>query len=84
MYNEWFSNEVATQLNRGVETTEVKITSKLSDLKPLHASWIVDLYEHLKKETGMMIKGFDSAGITEAVNNAKSVYEKIENSFRSQ
>ena len=31
-----------------------------------------------------MIKGFDSAGITEAVNNAKSVYEKIENSFRSQ
>ena len=42
MYNEWFSNEVATQLNRGVDPTEVKITSKLSHLKPLHASWIVD------------------------------------------
>ena len=66
MYNEWISNEVATQLNRGVNPTEVKITSKLSDLKPLHAAWIVELYEHLKKET----KGFDSAGITEAVNNA--------------
>ena len=38
MYKEWFSNEVATQLNRGVDSTEVKITSKLSDLKPLHAS----------------------------------------------
>ena len=49
MYNKWFSNEVATQLNRGVDPTEVKITSNLSDLKPLHASWIVDLYEHLKK-----------------------------------
>ena len=61
--------------------TEVKITSKLSDLKPLHASWIVDLYEHLKKETGMVIEGFDSAGITEAVNNAQSVNEKIENPF---
>ena len=83
MYNEWFSNEVVTQLNRGVDPTEVKITSKLSDLKPLHASWIVDLYKHLKKETGMIIKGFDSAGITEAVNNAQSVYEKIENPFRS-
>ena len=34
MYNEWFSNEVATQLNRGVDLTEVKIASKLSDLKP--------------------------------------------------
>ena len=50
MYNEWFSNEVATQQSRGVDHTEVKITSKLPDLKPLHASWIVDLYEHLKKE----------------------------------
>ena len=52
MYNEWFSNEVATQLNRGVDPTEIKITSELSDLKPLHASWIVDLYEHLKKKQG--------------------------------
>ena len=83
MYNEWFSNKVATQLNRGVDPTEVKITSKQSDLKPLHASWIIDLCEHLKKETWMIIKGFDSAGITEAVNNAQSDYEKIENPFRS-
>ena len=56
MYNEWFSNEVATQLNGGVDPTEAKITSKLSDLKSLHASWIVDLYQPLKKETGMIIK----------------------------
>ena len=49
----------------------------------LHASWIVDLYEHLKKEMGMIIKCFDSAGITEAVNNAQSIYEKIENPYRS-
>ena len=83
MYNEWFSNEVATQLNRGVDPTEVKITTKLSDLKPLHASWIVDLYEYLKKETGMIIKGFDSAGIRDAVNNAQSINEKIGNPFRS-
>ena len=83
MYNEWFSNKVATQRNQGLDPTEVKIPSKLSDLKPLHASWIVDLYEHLKKETGMIIKGFDSTGITEAVNNAQSVSEKIENPFES-
>ena len=83
MYNEWFSNEVATQLNRDVDPTEVKITSKLSDLKQLHAFCIVDLYVHLKKETGMIIKGFNSAGIKEATNNVQSVYEKIENPFRS-
>ena len=49
MYNEWFSNEVTTQLNGGVDPTEVKIVLKLSDLKSLHVPWIVDLYEHLKK-----------------------------------
>ena len=32
----------------------------------------------------MIIKGFDSTGITEAVNNAQTVYIKIENPFRSQ
>ena len=83
MYNEWFSNVVTTQLNRSVDPNEVQITSKLSDLKPLHASWIVNLYEHVKKETRMIIKGFESAGITEAVNNAQFIYEKIENPFQS-
>ena len=78
MYNKWFSNKVATQLNRGVSSTEVKITSKLSDLKPSHASWIVDLYEHLKTETGMIIKGFDSRGITE---NSKSFSKSLNNAF---
>ena len=69
MCNEWFSNVVATQLNRGVNPTDVKITSKLLDLKRLHASSIDDLYEHLNKETEMIIKGFDLVGITEAVSN---------------
>ena len=68
-----------TQLNRGVDPTEEKITSKLSDLKLLHASWIVDPYEHLKKRN--RDDYLDSAGITETVNNAQSVYKKIENPF---
>ena len=66
-----------------LETVDYMWVSDLSDLKPLHVSWIVGLYEHLKKETGMIIKGFDSAGIAEAVNNAQYVYEKTENPFRS-
>ena len=80
MYNKWFSNKVATQLDQGVNSTEVEINSKLSDLKPLHASWIVDLYEHLKKKKkiGMVIKGFDSRGISE---NSKSFSKSLNNAF---
>ena len=50
-----FQIKSQTQLNRGVDPTEEKITSKLSDLKLLHPSWIVDPYEHLKKEKEMII-----------------------------
>ena len=83
LYNEWFSNQVAIQLKHGIDHADVKISSKLSDLKPLHASWIVELYHHLSNEVEMIISGFDSAGITEAVNDANSVLEIVENPFRS-
>ena len=76
-----FKSSRNTAKSRCVDPVEVKITSKLSDFKPLNGSWIVDFYEHLKQETWMIIKGFVSAGITEAVNNARSVYEEIENPF---
>ena len=82
MYNQWFSNEVATHLNQSVHPTELKIISKLSDLKPLHASWIVDLYEHLKKRNRDDHGRFRFRGDYRD-NNVQSVYEKTENSFRS-
>ena len=41
--NDWFSDQVAQQLKGGNEPTDIKVSPKLSDLKLLHASWIVDL-----------------------------------------
>ena len=35
-YNDWFSNQVVHQLKSGKDSTNIKISSKLSDLKPLH------------------------------------------------
>ena len=44
-YNQWFSDKVVTQLANGKLPCDVKISSKLLDIKPLHAKWIVALYE---------------------------------------
>ena len=41
-YNDWFSDQVARKLKAVM--TDIKVLSKLQDLKPLHTSWIVDLY----------------------------------------
>ena len=47
---------------------DVKISSKISDLKPLHASWIVDLYRYVEEEKQMIKNSFQVPGISEAVN----------------
>ena len=40
-YNDWFSSELSVQLKKkGIGSANIKITSKLSNLKPLHVSWI--------------------------------------------
>ena len=41
-YNEWFADQVFTQLQNAKDPKDVKISSKLSDLKPTHAKWIAD------------------------------------------
>ena len=81
-YHDWFSNKVSVQLKKGTDPADIKITSKLSNLKPLHASWIVDLYKHLSDNQEIIVDGFDSTEISEAVTKASTVLDKVENPFR--
>ena len=84
-YNDWFSDQVFTQLQNGKDPTDVKISSKLSDLKPIHTRWNVDWYNHVIKDKEMIDRRFNSAGIAEAVQNAEDIYERgyLEDSFLS-
>ena len=42
-FNVWYADQVRKQLQLGKATADVKVSLKLSDLKPLHAQWIVDI-----------------------------------------
>ena len=74
------------ELQNGKDLTDVKISSKLSNLKPIYARLIVDWYNHMTKEE-IIMRGFNSVGISEAVQNAKISFKKLriqlENSFLS-
>ena len=70
------------QLQNGKDPTDVKISSKLSDLKPIHSRWIVHWYNYVIKEKEIIVRGFSSAGTSGAVQNTENIYEKIENPFR--
>ena len=80
-YNSWLANETLKQ-QRGKATADVKVSLKLSVIKPLHAKWIVDLYNTLKDDKELAINVFRSAGITEVIENAKDIVEKVQNPFK--
>ena len=76
-YNSWLSNEVPKQLRAEKAHANVKVSLKLSIIKPLYAKWIIDLYNTLKDDKKMAINGFRNAGISEAIENAKDMEKKL-------
>ena len=56
------------QLANGIAPSDVKINLKLSKLKPLHSEWLVKLYHEMQSKGDLIRKGFDKAGITDALN----------------
>ena len=49
-FNAWYADRVSKKLLNGVAPGNVKVSPKLSDLKSLHARWIVETYNHLKHQ----------------------------------
>ena len=76
-------SEVAQHLKSDNDPTNIKVLPKLSDLKPHHASWIVDLYKHTQGEDKLILKGFKEVGIYEAINDAQEIFKREENLFRA-
>ena len=63
----WYAIEVKKQLDEGTEVYQIDTPLKLSVLKPIHGSWLLGLHDHLRNNKEVIINGFESAGITEAV-----------------
>ena len=83
-FNAWYAGIVSKQLSIGVAPGNVKVFLKLSDLKPLHAWWIVETYNVLKHQNDSTIKGFIAAETSEAITCSNNVFIWAENSFDEQ
>ena len=81
-YNRWFSKQVSAQFALRTEHSNVKVSAKLSDIKPLHTQWIVNLCNHMRGEKDKIINGFKSTGVTEAIQSAQEIVTEVENPFR--
>ena len=79
--NTWYADRASEQLRRGAAPGDVKVSMKLSDLKPLHARWIVETFDYLKQQNEPIVNGFGKAGITETVKSVNKVFSRTENPF---
>ena len=59
----------------------VAASLNLSEIKLLHAKWIYKMYEYLQGRSDLVLNGFESAWITEAVQKSNEVFERIEDPF---
>ena len=61
------SGEVSAQLHGGAGVYAVDVKLQLSILKPIHARWLISLYDHLRSQPDLILKGFERAGINDAL-----------------
>ena len=66
-FEEWYAKEITQQINAGVDVYSIEIKTTLSVLKAVHARWLIGLYDHLRKQSDLIQKGFDVSGITAAI-----------------
>ena len=70
----WYADQVQRAMDASKSMEEIDIDLKLSVLKPLHASWLIELFDHMTSPAGkaVSLKGWEVAGITDAVKNGTS------------
>ena len=53
----YYSNEVQAQLKSGKELESVEVDLRLTAIKPLHAQWLVNLYNFFTTTEGRILEG---------------------------
>ena len=67
-FGNWYAKEVTRQLDDGTGVYSVDVKLPLSVLKPIHARWLISLYDYLRNQTELIKKGFEQAGINDAID----------------
>ena len=74
-FTSWYSAQIQGQLDSGVVLDDVDVDLRLSVLKPIHATWIVSMYNQLSSSEGRqsIAKGWKKAGVTDVVSGSKKL-----------
>ena len=72
--------QVDNALQVETKLEDINIEFRLSVIKPLHAKWLVEYYNHISSEAGtkVIVNGFKLAGIYYAIRSDKSSVQSID------
>ena len=54
---EWYSGQVKSQLDKNISIEDIQVGLQLTKLKPIHAGWLVEFYNHMTITKGKDIIG---------------------------
>ena len=68
-FSTWFSKQVQKHLDKGIALEDIDIRFQLTTMKPLHANWLIDLYNELTspRAKDVIIGGWKKSGIWDAL-----------------
>ena len=69
-FTNWYAEQVTKALDEGQELGSVDVPLKLTIMKPLHAKWLMEIYNEMTSSVGreVCVKGWKVAGIKDAVS----------------
>lgn len=58
---DWYARQIVTEINKARDVEEIDVPMKLSIMKPLHASWLMELYNYMTLSAGrdVCMKGLE-------------------------
>ena len=65
-FHKWYTGEIQKQMDNGKDIYEVDVDTQFSRMKPIHARWVISLYNKLRNSKKVIENGFRAAAITEA------------------
>ena len=79
-FTEWYSLEVMKQLDIGKNVEEIEVKLLLSNLIPLHASWLIELLNHFTSTAGKetIANRWKAAGITDDIKSGSSSLDLLD------
>ena len=73
-FTDWYASQITLTMEEGKELETIEFPPKLSNIKPLYAKWLIEMYNEMTSDEGrkVCLKGWEVSGIKAVVEQGLS------------